>query len=156
MCKVNGRYFWILVIKFTITLLCCGFFIYFSLDVWKKISHNFTTTSVRFIDQELDIKYLPCFTLCPWSAFKKNGFHYDFTDFMNSTFDKDDLIFNTSLFDSDVQSLQIKTLNSIFQGRCYMMCHSVGMTKNDFIIIFLKKTTLRIKKYKKYSLGVWL
>ena len=127
--------------KFTISLLCCGLFIYFSLDVWNKFSHQFTTTGIRFVDQGLSAKQLPCITLCPWAAFKKKSFNYNINNFIANTFDQDELILASSLWDSDVQLLKVETLNSIFLGRCYMMCFSKTMATTDTIIFNLLKTT---------------
>ena len=138
--KYHGK-FTFKTFKFAISLLCCGLFIYFSLDVWNKFSHQFTTTGIRFVDQELSAKQLPCITLCPWAAFKKKAFNYNITNFIANTFDQDELILNSSLWNSDVQLLQVETLNSIYFGRCYMICLSKKMTTIDFLSFDLLKTT---------------
>jgi len=45
-------------------------------DVWIKYSKKMTDTGVRYEDDDLNEKQLPCLTACPWNAFKKSGFHF--------------------------------------------------------------------------------
>ena len=37
---------------------------------------------------ELEDKRLPCLTICPWAAYKKEGFHYSNEDFLKNTFNR--------------------------------------------------------------------
>ncbi len=43
------------------------------IDVWQKFTKGMTNVGVRFRDEELSEKMLPCLTACPWNAFKKPG-----------------------------------------------------------------------------------
>ena len=136
--KFHGKFVW-KTFKFTIALFCGGFFVYFSLDVWDKFSHKFTATGVRFVDQELPTKQLPCITVCPWEAFRKKGFHYNMDEFMLYTFDEYDLFLNKSIGGSDFH--QMETLNSIFYGRCFMTCSTNEMKTNKYLNFAFKRLT---------------
>ena len=127
----------IVALKVIIAIFCWGCFIYLTKDVWDKFSHKFTSTGVRFSDEGLTNKELPCFTVCPWKGFKKNGFHYENTDFMNSTFDQQELI----ILDNGTTDFSVYPIKSIFLGRCYMICSSLKMKKLDFARITLIKVT---------------
>ena len=43
------------------------------IDVWTKFTKGMTNVGVRFRDEEIKEKMLPCLTACPWNAFKKPG-----------------------------------------------------------------------------------
>ena len=127
----------ILIFETLVAIICWGSFIYLTKDVWDKFSHKFTSTGVRFSDVGLTSKELPCFTLCPWKSFKEKGFHYENTDFMNSTFDQQELI----ILDNGTTDFSVYPIKSIFLGRCYMICSSLKMKKLDFARITLIKVT---------------
>ena len=129
----------ILAIKIIIAILCWGCFIYLTKDVWNKFSHKFTSTGVRFNDQGLTSKELPCFTVCPWRGFKTKGFHFDHNDFMNSTFVQNDLIEITPGLSSEC--FDVTTIKSIILGRCYTICCPKKVNKNEMISITLIKAT---------------
>jgi hypothetical protein len=124
-------------LKLTFSLFCCGLFFYFSLDIWDKFSHKFTTTGVRFVDHELQAKQLPCITLCSWESFKKKAEYYNFTDFLTNTFGQDEIIKDKF---EDEQLTQFETLNSMYYGRCYMICHSKNISINESFSLTLLKT----------------
>lgn len=85
------------------------------------IPHSMGTT---FVDDGVHEKDFPCVTACPWQAFKKRGFHYNQTDFIEQTFNFDEVfITNDSNQDLNNGSLfYIEEIKSIFLGRCYMIC----------------------------------
>ena len=127
----------ILIFETLVAIICWGSFIYLTKDVWDKFSHQFTSTGVRFSDVGLTSKELPCFTLCPWKSFKEKGFHYENTDFMNSTFEQHELIDLGN--SSDLYN--VTTLKSIFLGRCYTICSSKKIKKKETVMITLLKAT---------------
>ena len=127
----------ILAIKTTIAILCWGCFIYLTKDIWNKFSNKFTSTGVRFSDQGLTSKALPCFTVCPWRGFKKKGFHFENKDFINSTFEQNELIEIFPVLNSDC--VDVIAMQSIILGRCYTICCSKKVTKNEMTSIALIK-----------------
>ena len=129
--------FIIIAFKAVITVFCWGCFIYLTKDVWDKFSHEFTSTGVRFSDEGLTDKELPCFTVCPWKGFKKNGFHYENTDFMNSTLEQHELID----LENELNLFDVNPLKSIFLGRCYTICCARKMKKKDMIRLSIMKAT---------------
>ena len=129
----------ILAIKIIIAILCWGCFIYLTKDVWNKFSHKFTSTGVRFNDQGLTSKELPCFTVCPWRGFKKKGFHFENKDFINSTFEQNELIRIIPILNSDC--FDVIAIQSIILGRCYTICCSKKVNNNEKISITIIKAT---------------
>ena len=45
-------------------------------DVWDKYQAEITTMGVRYSNENIDEKLLPCFTIYPLEAFKTKGFYY--------------------------------------------------------------------------------
>ena len=60
-------------LAFIVVIFCSVFSVVLTVDVWNKFTSGFTATGVRFQDSNVDRKLLPCLTVCPWAAFKKQG-----------------------------------------------------------------------------------
>jgi hypothetical protein len=67
--------------------ICFALFLLLMIDVWQKFSDGMTNMGSRFYDQGVDKKNLPCFTICPFSAYKRRGLPYSNRDFVLQTFE---------------------------------------------------------------------
>ena len=62
-----------LFLTLIVGIFCSVFSVLLTVDVWNKFTSGFTATGARFQDSNVDRKLLPCLTVCPWAAFKKQG-----------------------------------------------------------------------------------
>ena len=75
-------------------LLCFGLFLFLMLYVWQKYYDGMTNIGSRFDDQDEGKKSLPCVTFCPYSSFKKKGLFFKHEDFIQQTYEKEELFYN--------------------------------------------------------------
>ena len=90
---------------------------------------------------EEDKKQLPCITLCPWSAFKKQGFFFTTEEFAQHTFESYELLSNTSTLGNAFNSsnFQLEEIRSPQLGRCYMICKLAKVSTRESVLIALNK-----------------
>jgi hypothetical protein len=89
-----------------------------------------TTVGVRFKDEHLSEKMLPCMTACPMNAFKSPGFHFTNETFYNQTYKIDEIFFESKKLNFSVTSVYgVDEVKSIIFGRCYTVCESKKMPK---------------------------
>jgi hypothetical protein len=95
-----------------------------------------TAVGVRFQDEQLREKMLPCLTVCPMNAFKSTGFYFTVEEYYNQTYNMDEIFYYHNMFDlmSDFH-LTIEELRGIYTGRCYMVCPKREMPKRDFLTL---------------------
>ena len=132
--------------------LCMGLFFYLMIDVWKKYSGKMTSMGSSYTEPIIKSKLLPCLTFCPLSAFKKQGFYFDNDNFIENTFEKEDLFYNITQI-SDNSSYHLEEIRGISIGRCYMLCYLKEVIELGRIYIGLLKNTEIIGKIKETSLG---
>ena len=63
----------LIIIKFTVVIVCSSLFLALMRDVWNKFESKITITGVQFRSEEITEKKLPHMTICPWPKFKKPG-----------------------------------------------------------------------------------
>jgi len=56
------------------------------MDIYEKFTKKMTSIGITVNGTDITEKALPCLTLCPWSAFKKQGFHFNLTGMWLWTF----------------------------------------------------------------------
>lgn len=98
-----------------------------------------TTVGVRFQDEQLSEKMLPCLTACPMSAFKNQGFHFTNETFYNQTYNVDEIFYENEKFNRSTNNFTIKEVKGIYTGRCYMVCPTRKMPKTDVLVLFFWK-----------------
>jgi len=62
-------------------------------DTWINYSKELTTVGVRLINDPKMGPFLPCFTVCPWTAFRKHGFYYSRKDYESNTFNFSEIVY---------------------------------------------------------------
>ncbi len=82
-------------------------------------------------------KIFPCFTVCPWPAFRTLGFHYSKEQFEKETFTVEDLLTETY---NDMEYLNVKVTKSITLGKCFTIKIAKPVRVNEPFILFLKRT----------------
>jgi hypothetical protein len=114
-------------------------------DIYDKFSKKLTNIVVAIDENMDDVKYLPCFTACPWNAFKKYGFHYKPEDFRLNTYNEDEIFGKlpdqVPLHKSIILTEEIK---NIMLGRCYMFCQTELAKKGlTYTVAFRKNVNLK-------------
>ena len=72
-------------------------------------------------------KALPSMTFCPWPVYRTKGFHFQKEDFNKNTFDLEDMFHPVMLSVlKDEALVQIKTIWSIFYGKCFTVKYKVN------------------------------
>ena len=131
-------------------------FVYLMMDVWDKFNNKMTNMGVRFTGEDVkekgentEEKPLPCLTACPWSPFRKRGFYFKQDDFIKQTYEKEEIFFDIPFVDLYNKSLfSIEEIPSIFQGRCYMVCHLKPLPiMIPFNIFFQKYMDIKSKAF---------
>jgi len=56
------------------------------LETWENFTKEMTTIGVRFIKDPKIGPFLPCITVCAWSAYRKQGLFYKQQDYDANTF----------------------------------------------------------------------
>ena len=121
-------------------LLCFGLFLFLMLDVWQKYYDGMTNIGSRFDDQDEGKKSLPCVTFCPYSSFKKKGLFFKHEDFIQQTYEKEELFYNFHKSKLANKSLyQIEEVRGVFNGRCYMACYLPLVDVKEQVFIPLLK-----------------
>ena len=70
------------LLKFISVFLCSRLFFYLMIDVWQKYD------GVKLRGKKTLSKFLPCVTICPWSAYKNRKFSFDIANFTNNSYDR--------------------------------------------------------------------
>jgi Amiloride-sensitive sodium channel len=128
-------------LQLIIIATCFVLFICQMYDIYEKYAQKMTTVGIRTYSQEEKTKLLPCITVCPWQAFKKQGFFYNKALLMQEGFEKneifvgvkDDLAFNATEY-------SIEEIQSIYFGRCYMVCPVRPSRRNSGLYLFFHKS----------------
>ena len=121
-------------------LLCFGLFLFLMVEVWKKYYDGMTNMGSRFDDQAGAKKNLPCITFCPFSAFKKRGLFFKHEDFIQQTYEKEELFYNFHKSTLSNKTLYlVEEVRGIFIGRCYMACYLPLVDVKEQIFIPLLK-----------------
>ena len=138
-----------LFLTLIVGIFCSVFSVLLTVDVWNKFTSGFTATGARFQDSNVDRKLLPCLTVCPWAAFKKQGLHYNLSDYLNYTTDQNELIVNMSFASVNAADYTVETIRSVNFGRCYMICYAKEVKENEkFILALTKKSDITGKSHK--------
>jgi hypothetical protein len=126
--------------KYISIIFCCAMFFYLMIDVWDKFNNQMTSMGVRFQGGNMDEKPLPCLTACPWAVYRERGFYFNKNEFIKQTFEREEIFFNISFINLfDISVFQIEEIYTIFQGRCYMVCHSKPLPRMIPFTIFFQK-----------------
>ena len=129
------------VFKLASLLLCIVLFCLLMSDIYLKFSKKLTSVGVIIEEYEKDEKELPCFTLCPWDAFKRSGFHYNNDDFNKNIFDKSEIFSEQQGKDFSSQShYNVEEIKNVFIGRCFMVCYRRPAKKLLQNYVFLKRS----------------
>jgi hypothetical protein len=112
-------------------LFCC-----LMANIYDTFSKKLTSVIITIDENKNDEKDLPCFTLCPWDAYKKPGFHYQHEDFKINTYDATDLVVNLSNIQKD---FQIEEVKNVYLGRCFMFCYIKPIKKLDMIKVEISR-----------------
>ena len=99
-----------------------------------------TSIGVRFQDDQLSEKMLPCLTVCPINAFKNQGFHFTIEEYYNQTYSMQEIFYENEKFNLSANSnYAIEEVNGIYTGRCYMVCPTKKMPMRDVLILYFWK-----------------
>ena len=80
-------------------------------------------------------KFLPSLTFCPWPVYKRQGFHFKIEDFHKNTFDLEDMFHPQTLrFCKNKTKYEIKTVMSIYYGKCFTLKNKVNKLLNQIIL----------------------
>lgn len=85
---------------------------------------------------------LPSITICPWPAFKEQGFHFTNEKYENMTFKKEDL-FNISVMNQpnrDIKHIDIHETRSPALGRCFTVKVTKRLSLNEPFGLLLKRS----------------
>ncbi len=110
-------------LQLIIITTCFVLFICQMYDIYEKYAQKMTTVGICTYSQEKETKLLPCITVCPWQAFKKQGFFYNHTLLMQESFEMNEIfvdVNNYSVLNSTKHC--IEEIQSVYFGRCYMVC----------------------------------
>ena len=99
-----------------------------------------TSTGVRLRDDEIEKKKLPCFSFCPWPAFKRSGFYFNNNLLRENTYAIEDFFTNETLSDiSNSSKYLVREVKSYLIGRCFTVCHLEEIKLERGILLQLKK-----------------
>ena len=102
----------LLVITTCFVLFICQMY-----DIYEKYAQKMTTVGIRTYSQEEETKLLPCITVCPWQAFKKQGFFYNRTILMQETFGKGEIFVDVKGYSHfDKSKYSIEEIQSVYFG----------------------------------------
>ena len=103
-------------------LVCFVLFIVLMLDVWDKFSKKMTNMGVVFQEKDVELKELPCLTICPWPAFRERNFSFSTETFKDRTFNQNEILWESLMPNfSDPSLYQIEEIKSVNLGRCYLV-----------------------------------
>ena len=137
---MSQNQFGIKLLKLLSFLLCLSLFWLLMSDICDKYSKQLTTVGITVTGLNSEEKYFPCFTICPWTVFKRPGFYFKEMDFLKNSFSADELfydgsdfsVFNKTIFDFE----EIRTL---FLGRCFMACPLAAQTEKVVMTVAMRK-----------------
>ena len=134
---------------------CFLLFVSLTMDIYEKYSSQLTSVGIRAMTQNQNRKEMPCMTACPWDAFKHQGLFYNTEMVGQASFDKEEIFFEHEKFPIFNQSLySITELRSILFGRCYMVCYTMPLKRNEEFGVMFKKGR-DIKGSPKCHLNCW-
>ena len=135
--------------KYFAIIICSALFLYMMIDVWDKYDNKMTSMGIRFKGENIKEKQLPCITACPWNAFRKRGFFFEQDDFIKQTYKREEIFFDVPFVELyNISLFSIKEIHSIFQGRCYMVCHLKPLPiMIPFNIFFQKYMDIKSKAF---------
>jgi hypothetical protein len=114
------------IVKYFLFILFSIMFLVLMRNVWIKFSSKMTSTGITFTEPDESGKLLPSFTFCPWPVYKKRGFYFSDSDFLNNTYEFTDIFSNFSMSILTNKSLYTwKETRSIYYGRCYTIVKQV-------------------------------
>jgi hypothetical protein len=133
------------VLKVFSFFFCISLFCWLVANIYDKFSKKLTNIVIAIDENTDDVKDLPCFTACPWNAFKKYGFHYKPEDFRLNTYDEVEIFGKfpdqVPLLKSLIDTEEIK---NIMLGRCYMFCQTEPAKKGlEYTVAFRKNVNLK-------------
>ena len=110
------------VIKLASLMFCIALFCLLMSDIYEKFSKKMTSVGVVINEYEQDEKELPCLTLCPWTVFRKPGFHFKLEDFQQNVFNESEIFSDqTKIPYADKSLYVIEVVHNIFLGQCFMV-----------------------------------
>ena len=100
-------------------------------------SHSIGTL---FTGEDIEVKILPCLTVCPWKAFKSKGFFYQTSEFLDQTFECKEVFLNESFCDQKSNNeFHVEEIKSVYLGRCYMTCSNEPVRKKKLVSLSVRK-----------------
>ncbi len=69
-----------------------------------------------------------------------SGFHFTLANFTAQTFEQDEVLQKIpGKYEYSPDNYTIDTINNIFLGRCFMICHKIKVKKNERITLSFSK-----------------
>ena len=126
------------ILKLACVLVCLVLFCLLMADIFDKFSKKMTNIGVIVEESDKDEKDLPCFTLCPWKAFRNRGFHFKLEEFHKNVYNQSEIFFalNYSL-------CTVEEIHNIFLGRCFMVCFQKPIKKMSSNFIAFRQQDLK-------------
>lgn len=124
-----------------VALTCFGLFISQTCDIYDKFTKKMTTVGIRTYPQIEETKFLPCITVCPWQAFKKHGLFYNKKILLQETFGMDEIFVDAKVYSVfNKSAYSIEEIQSVYFGRCYMVCPVRPSKQNWAAYIFFNNS----------------
>ena len=117
------------ILKLACVLVCIVLFCLLMADIFDKFSQKMTSIGIIIEEFDKDAKDLPCFTLCPWKAFRNPGLHFEFEDFQRNIFNQSEIFSDVEIYFADKSLYIVEEINNFFLGRCFMVCYQQPIKK---------------------------
>ena len=142
--KNKSKYFFSFV-RLLAHTACLGLFVYLTMDIYSKFKQELTSVGIRSQAQYQTTKELPCITVCPWEAFKRQGLFYNKEVLDQATLEKEAIFFHNNVYQMFNESIySIKEIRSVIYGRCFRVCYMVPVGKNEeFYVMFNKDKEMK-------------
>ena len=121
-------------------VICSALLLAMMHSAWIKYSKKVITSGTRTLWQSDSQKLLPCLTFCIADGFKELGLHFTHQDFVQQTFDMEDIFGSITVVElQNVSLFQTTVSYTLVLGRCYTVCPKELKQKNGFIKFRLQR-----------------
>ena len=115
-------------------VVCFGFFAWQVILILISFGRKDTSIATRTENTDIKNRKLPCLILCPMPGYKNLvEIHENNESYVHDTFGKEDIFANETLLGFKNESRWfVKELQTIFMGRCTMICFKQNVSRMDF------------------------
>ena len=140
----------VIVLHFLTMVGCLVGFIFNSSAIFNQYSQGATVTSMYDIPSPDGFEF-PVITFCNKSGFKKSGTFTSFKEYRDNTMKLEDFFLDadhrllSSLLEGSKANPEVKTINTMYRGRCYSFYFKGKNMKNDETTMIKVRSNLSLQ-----------